>query len=238
MCTSGVSNLADFLFPFQCISCNIFLERNHFLCTTCITRIPIERGLYCPLCMKRRTTLTTCHESPLTAIGFATSYEVPLIRDLIHIYKYDNVRSCVYDLGLIIDSYLEQSQFFFDLFSHHGSPLIVPIPLHPLRERVRGFNQATLLGKYIAQHYTIPFSNALIRISNNPPQAQMKSKDARRKNAEHLFKITEEVRNSLQRKTILLIDDVATSQATLISAAHELKRNGAKTVIGLVIAKG
>ncbi|MBI5421484.1 MAG: ComF family protein [Parcubacteria group bacterium] len=190
------------------------------------------------MCEKRLSSFTVCHSSPLDAIGYATSYQVPLIRDLIHLYKYEQVKSAVIDLGRLLNSYLTTTQLLPFLNTKKNAIIIIPIPLHILRERTRGFNQAKLLGEYIAHANTIPLCDVLSRTHDNPPQAKMKSKEKRIKNAEHLFALKQKTAYLIKNKTILLIDDVATSCATLTSAAEVLKHNGAKKVIGLVLAKG
>jgi len=200
--------------------------------------IPTESGLYCTVCEKRLSDFSICHYSPLDAIGYATSYHISLVRDLIHLYKYDQVTSISIDLGSILVSYLNTSKLFQFFTSKKNSTTIIPIPLHPLRERARGFNQSKLLADLIAKHYHLSRHDILIRTHNNPPQAQMKLKEQRIKNAEHLFTLKPKTSHLVKNKTILLVDDVATSCATLTSAAKTLKQNGAKKVIGIVLAKG
>ncbi|MEK7498313.1 MAG: phosphoribosyltransferase family protein [Patescibacteria group bacterium] len=233
-----VKKLANILFPAQCIGCSSYLEDPHILCSKCKPNIPTESGLYCTVCEKRLSSFATCHTSPLDAIGYATSYQVSLMRDLIHLYKYEQVTSIVIDLSNIFISYLDTSGLLSFLTSKENNVVITPIPLHTLRERTRGFNQSKLLANLVAQHYCLPLYDILIRTQNNPPQAQMKSKEKRIKNAEHLFVLKPEATHVIKNKTILLVDDVATSCATLASAAKILKHDGAKKVIGIILAKG
>jgi len=233
-----IKNFTNILFPAQCIACSSYLNDPHLLCTKCMLAIPIESGVYCAVCEKRLSSFSICHQSPLGIIGYATSYQIPLVRDLIHLFKYEQVETAVVDLGTILVSYINTSKLLSLLISKKNDIMVIPIPLHVIRERTRGFNQAKLLANLIAKHYHLPLEDVLIRTQNNPPQAQMKSKKKRMKNAEHLFSITQKTSYLLKNKTIVLIDDVATSCATLTSAAKILKQNGAKKVIGIVLAKG
>ncbi|MBI5153405.1 MAG: ComF family protein [Parcubacteria group bacterium] len=231
-------NFTNIFFPAQCIACASYLEDPHIFCNQCILTIPTESSLYCTVCEKRLSSFTVCHSSPLDAIGYATSYHISLIRDLIHLYKYEQVTSLCHDLGTILISYLNTSGLLPFLASKKNDVVVAPIPLHPLRERTRGFNQAKLIANLIAKHYHLPLHDILVRTQNNPPQAQMKSREKRIKNAEHLFSLKQKTTHLIKNKTILLVDDVATSCSTLLSAAEILKRNGAKKVIGIVLAKG
>ncbi len=233
-----LKNCIDIIFPSQCLVCNTYLEDKHILCEQCTLTIPIESALYCAVCEKRLSSFTVCHPSALDAIGYAASYHVPLIRDLIHLYKYEYVRSAVVDLSNLLNSYLAATRLFAFLHTKKNNAIIIPIPLHILRERIRGFNQATLLGEQIARANDIILHDILMRTHNNPPQAQMKLKTKRIENAENLFALKPNASHLAQDKIILLIDDVATSCATLTSAAKILKQNGAKKVIGIVLAKG
>lgn len=230
--------IADLFFPFQCIACNTYTEQERMLCDKCLPILPIENGIHCPVCDKRLIAFTKCHPSPLTAIAYATSYTNPLVRDLIHAYKYEGVSTCVNDLGQILERYCVAIEPLFSIASFHESALLVPIPLHPLRERMRGFNQASLLTNHLSTRFNIPTHNILQRIRNNTPQAQMKSKVLRKENAEYLFMLRPDTEDTLNNKIIILVDDVATSGATLASAAQNLCAAGAKKIIALVVAKG
>jgi len=122
--------------------------------------------------------------------------------------------------------------------------LILPIPLHPRRLRWRGFNQSELLADHIAQNLTPGFplpvlSDFIIRTRYTKPQMKIKDYKERQKNIKGIFSLN--TRNSLNPKlldkTILLVDDIATTGATLFECGKMLKQNGAKEVFGTVIAR-
>lgn len=113
--------------------------------------------------------------------------------------------------------------------------IIIPIPLHSGRKRQRGFNQAELLGQFIAKDMNLEFCDTLKRIKNNKPQAKMKNHEERAKNIAGCFKIKNP--EIVRGKNILLIDDVYTSGATMNEAAKILKENGARKIIAVVLAK-
>jgi predicted amidophosphoribosyltransferase len=113
--------------------------------------------------------------------------------------------------------------------------LIVPVPLHPRRERERGFNQAKILAEIVAHHFNLTLIEALKRIKNTKPQAKIKDIEKRMQNIFNCFAIKSP--EAIQGKNIILIDDVFTSGATINEAVKVLKQNGAKKVIALVLAK-
>lgn len=114
--------------------------------------------------------------------------------------------------------------------------IVVSVPLHPQRERERGFNQASLLGKVIAQKLDLQFKdNVLKRTRYTKPQVELKGKD-RRENVIGAFAVTT---NYEPRTTnsVLLIDDVWTTGSTMRACANVLKRAGAKKVWAMTIAR-
>lgn len=119
--------------------------------------------------------------------------------------------------------------------NHLNSPLIMPIPLHPVRLRERGFNQSLLLARFVmsALDAELDFLT-LRRIRYTQPQTGLK-RDERRKNVRRAFGVVDG--EALEGRSIILVDDVATTGNTLNECARVLKRAGAKRVFGLVLAR-
>lgn len=112
--------------------------------------------------------------------------------------------------------------------------IIVPVPLHKKRQNLRGFNQASLLGNLVAQKLGLSFNEVLIRVKNTKPQFSLKSED-RRHNIQGAFELKKD--KKVKDKKILLIDDVWTTGATLKECTKILKKNKAKIVWGITIAR-
>ncbi|MDE1970094.1 MAG: ComF family protein [Patescibacteria group bacterium] len=236
--TRGIQLCANFLFPFQCMACHAYTNNDMMLCDTCLSHVPIEHGLHCPVCDARLPVLRKCHSSPIIAIGYAASFNYALIRDLIHAYKYKSISECAHTLGNIMIRHIDAMSSICNISSWKKHALLVPIPLHPIRMRLRGFNQAALLANTIGARYHIPVYDLLTRVRNAPPHAKMKSREERIANAVDLFAIREKSVESFSQKIMILIDDVATSGATLQAAAETMQRAGAKKILALVVAKG
>jgi ComF family protein len=122
----------------------------------------------------------------------------------------------------------------------------VPIPLHPSRYRDRGFNQAEVIARALEKRLNIPVKkNVLIRTKKTTPQVEMKDQKKRLANMKDVFVVRESSTmkqpalpaGGLNNVTIILVDDVFTTGATLRSAASALKHSGVKFVWGLTIAQ-
>jgi ComF family protein len=115
--------------------------------------------------------------------------------------------------------------------------IIIPVPLHPMRERWRGFNQATLLAELFASHLRInTHDNLITRKKTKYNQADIQEKSVRLANIANVFICKNN--NMIKDKIILLVDDVATTGGTLDACAKTLKNAGAKKIIALTLAHG
>lgn len=112
---------------------------------------------------------------------------------------------------------------------------VVSVPLHSQRERERGFNQAALIGKAIAQRLSLEFQgDVLVRTRETKPQVELRG-DERRKNLIDAFILN--TKYKIHNTNFLLIDDVWTTGSTLRSCGNVLKRAGAKNVWAMTIAR-
>lgn len=113
--------------------------------------------------------------------------------------------------------------------------LVVPVPLHPRRLVERGYNQAALLAAEVAVELEAPLvARALIRLRNTPQQAHL-DRDARRDNVAQAFRARDP--RALQGRRVVLVDDVATTGATLTACAEALLAAGAASVTAIVVAR-
>ncbi|MDD5489555.1 MAG: ComF family protein [Candidatus Moranbacteria bacterium] len=229
----------DTLFPIACLGC----QKNDFwICGECFQKIPIRRDQVCPAC-ERETTLSgflcracrTSQKLHLDALISAVSYKNQTVKKMIHNFKYRFAISLSEPLArLEIKALLSQNV-----------PLpsaIIPVPLHPRRLRWRGFNQAQLLAENISQNLAPPFKitvlNLLERKKYNKPQMELENYHDRLQNVRDLFAIRPGISlEKIKGKIVYLVDDIATTGATLEECAKILKRAGAKKVFAVVIAR-
>ncbi len=203
--------ISDLLFPIQCLGCG---QEGNFICFNCFKKLPFNT-------------------KPIkNNLLIASYYENPLIKQLIHRYKYDFVKDLAKPLGLLMVKRLQEvrPQLKLDL-------VLIPIPLHPRRLRWRGFNQAELLVQQISQKLNIPVNNnLLIRTKHTLPQMGIQNAQQRRENIEQAFALSKEI--NLSNKTLILIDDISTTGATLEQAVQALQPLQAKQIWKLVVAQG
>jgi ComF family protein len=113
--------------------------------------------------------------------------------------------------------------------------VLVAVPLHSRRLRERGYNQSSLLADKLGNLAEIPvLEDYLCRIKDSLPQARTVTVEQRRKNVKKAFSCQP---RKLEKKAVILVDDVCTSGATLESCATALKRAGAISVWGFTFAR-
>jgi ComF family protein len=188
----------DLFFPKKCLGCG---KSNTYLCENCFKQIQII-----PIVERQK-------DACLDRIISATNYANPLIRELIKTFKYHFVQELSEPLSQLLIKTLETLDTSLKVFNF----IVIPIPLHEHKLRYRGFNQAELLAKKVANHFNLSIeTNVLKRIALTSPQANIKDTDKRKNNLKDVFSIAS---GAVEGKNILLIDDVATTGATLIEAA-------------------
>jgi ComF family protein len=125
----------------------------------------------------------------------------------------------------------------FDFMKANSIPgdVLVPVPLHKSRIRERGYNQSTLLAKELAKlSGLLLIQNSLVKHEKSLPQARSSSVEERKKNVSGVFSIRD---GRLTGTSVILIDDVSTSGATLDACAGVLKQAGVASVWGLTLAR-
>lgn len=234
---SGTKHLLDIVFPIFCLGCE---QPKEWLCADCRSRIPLLEEHRCPCCYHHITpfgrTCIACSEySSLDGVFVASHYKIPVLAQAIHSYKYRFVSDLAEPLGLFLADALRRTDLPLPDF-------IIPVPLHPRRLRFRGFNQSELLARVLAQHIApgIDISvlgHTLMRTRYTRPQMKAHSRKERLGNLKGAFALDKKTRKILQRTTLWLVDDVATTGTTLEECAKILKKAGARHVFGIVLAR-
>ena len=166
------------------------------------------------------------HPPPFAAARAAFVYDGTL-RDLIHRFKYRHQVRLRRPLGQLMASELAEPVTAWQ------PDLIVPVPLHPRRLRERGFNQAILLGTFLAREWHIPLARtALDRIRWTVPQIELDHHE-RAANVRGAFAVRKPA--AVAGKRILLLDDVLTTGSTATECARVLgKAKAAEVFVGAV----
>lgn len=152
------------------------------------------------------------------------------MKQLIHNLKYKGVREIGIELGRMYAYDLKQSGFF------EGIDIILPVPLHPSKKKVRGFNQSDMIAEGVAGTAGLPVDRSYLqRVSKTATQTR-RSRYERWINVEGIFRTGNSA--AIENKHILLVDDVITTGSTIESCTSELiKTQGVKvSVIALAVA--
>lgn len=199
-------------------------------------------GAFCPRCNGRLPEgRLTCHPDAGFVLYAAASYATPAVRGLLHALKYDAVIRAADPLAHIALAYLGTTESFFRTFST-GKWIGLPMPLSTKKARKRGFNQAERLLFSIAERasalgYAFPpvRLGLLARVHDKGSQTKCRDPKERAENVADAFSVSRP--EAIHGTNILLLDDVFTSGATMREAVRILKRNGARRVLALVVAK-
>ena len=175
-----------------------------------------------------------CSSCRRNAPGFdyarsAARYE-DVMREALHALKFRGRRGLSAPLGALLVEAMEEGRL------PAGVPaLLVPVPLHPRRERERGFNQASLLARRVGLAWGVPVGgDVLVRVVATPSQTELDA-PARRANVRAAFRLRRP--ELIGGRHVLLVDDILTTGATLSECARCLREGGAATVGALTVAR-
>lgn len=168
-----------------------------------------------------------------------------IVKKLVYQFKYQPYLT---DLKpVLIDLFYEGIIQHEELKDALQKSILVPIPLFAAKHRKRGYNQAEILAEGLAkrglapqgigQKTDLPVMNVLIRTKQTVSQFTL-DREKRKINMQDAFALKKENKDDIKDSSVLLVDDVVTSGATMIEAAKILKRAGAKTVFGITLAHG
>ncbi len=229
----------NLIFPYRCIVCSRYLN-HRYLCQPCLNKLPIKKQFECIGCQRPTPlgkTCTFCRDTnPLDQLLVVADFKNPTVASLIKAYKYRFLPELALPLSRLACRYLDHIAHRDHFSIVEGNPLLISVPLHRIRENRRGFNQAELLARLIARHYRLDIGEGLIRITQSIPQVDVKDRAKRLSNVRGLYACPNP--DVFQGRTILLVDDVCTTGATLNECARILKEAGAKSVSALAIARG
>ncbi len=217
----------DLLFPPQCGGCR---RPGTLWCETCRAGVTLVRPPLCEKCGQPNVAsrlCVNCRTSSLQIefIRSAAVFEGSL-RQAIHRFKYARLASLAEPLGQLLADGWEAHAFQADW--------LVPVPLHPARERERGYNQAALLARQLARHSGVPLlEHALQRTRATAVQMELNAAE-RQLNVAGAFACAEP---RIKSKRVVVIDDVCTTGATVEACAEALLKAGAASVMGLTLAR-
>ena len=207
-----VNALADFLFPPACAVCG--------------SRMEWEDGL-CGACRKRLTSLSRVYEAPERTIGNVDSVTIllPYIEDtrqVIHGLKYHGMPETGIFLGKLLAAKTITA-------ADSGAEIIlVPIPLHPLKLRERGYNQSERIARGISEITGLPVAENIVRRTRHTGTQTSLTAVERSRNVAGVFTLTGG--RSVEGAAVVIVDDVLTTGATVSDCARVIREGGASSV--------
>ncbi len=231
--------LLYFFFPRTCVCCggDLSWKAENYICPACTAQLVRPGPLFCQRCGVNLPSggayCSSCRGSK------AKTYKCKLIRSawifntpsraFVHGLKYGGCDYLADDMGR------QMAQNFAAYKELSGAELVIPVPLFPRRQRRRGYNQSERLARAFSNYTGLPLAaHALVRLRNTLSQTKL-GRAARLSNMQGAFSVAQ--KEAVQGKTILLIDDVATTGTTLEGCAVALRAAGAKRVFAYTYAR-
>lgn len=220
-----LQELISLFYPNLCAGCGSSLAKNErVICIDCRASMP-------------RTDYHRFRENPVhtlfkgrTRVESATSLlyfnKGAGVQKMLHQLKYKGNTDLGEELGCELGSALKNSEHF------QGIDMVMPVPLHPSKERKRGYNQSMVIARGVSKSLEVEAGKNLIRKSSTETQTR-KSRYDRWQNVSEVFGVKNP--EKIKGKHILLIDDVVTTGATLEACVNELlKQDGTKVSIATI----
>ena len=209
--------LLDFIYPNKCIVCKEFVGHNdHSICSQCLgnfDEIPKKN-------LVNKLSVNDGIDSAFSRWYFKNGFD-----DVIHSLKYSDMAKLGKELGYCLGKNITPGDF-------QSIDSITAVPLHRVKYRDRGYNQAEWIGKGLADIWQIPFDKKILKRNRFTVSQTTLNKEERQANMANAFTVEKDVTD----KSILVVDDVLTTGSTTSACAQVLKTAGAKQVHVLTLS--
>ncbi len=220
-------HVLDALFPRSCVHCN---RPGSYMCSQCLssTATPL-RPPWCELCGLPGDIgkpCLFCRDHQLELVSLRSAYAFTgVVHDAVVQFKYHGLKAAANEMADLLAPIMDQ----------HHVDILVPVPLHPGRQKERGYNQTEVIGRLLSLRAGIEVvPQAVRRVRPTPPQAGLADRAQRVLNVAGAFSADASL---VHDKRVLLLDDVCTTGATLNECARVLQAAGAASVSGLTLAR-
>ncbi|HEY0548498.1 MAG TPA: ComF family protein [Verrucomicrobiae bacterium] len=234
-----VDTALSLAFPDVCQLCRMkrAKKRDGYVCADCRAKVRSTCAPFCERCglpfggeITGSFECANCREMELhfASARSAVTAHGPVL-DAIHRYKYDGQ---MWFEEFLTELFVRGAS---DWFREHAVDALVPVPLYPVKQRERGFNQAERLARRLGAAVNVPVRNDILkRVLPTPTQTRL-SRTQRAENMRHAFALKREER--FKGATFVLIDDVFTTGATASACAKLLLKTGCERVTVWTVAR-
>ncbi len=225
----------NILLPPRCIGCETLVELPGDLCAGCWKNIHFIAPPVCAVC-----SAPLPYEAGESALCGACIVKSPYYDRAVAVFVYDDASRRLITRFKYHDQTHATATYAHWMLRIAGelaakSDCIAPVPMHPWRLFTRRYNQSALLARVMSKQSGAPYVPELLkRVRRTPPQAGLARKE-RIKNVKRAFAVSP--RHDVKGKTVLLVDDVLTTGATIQECSRMLKRAGAKQVFVATLAR-
>ena len=223
----------DFALPPRCAGCGAITTEPHRFCLTCWSKLVFLGEPCCAVCglpfeyaQGAGARCGACLADPpaFEWMRAAVAYgEIP--RTVALKLKYGGRPGVAETMARLMQRHLPAERSEGD-----GEPVLAPVPLHRWRIWKRGYNQAALIAELLARRAGVPACLDLLERPKSTPPLKAMNPRQRRETVRGAFRIAERHRETVRGRTVVLVDDVFTSGATVDACARVLKRAGAHRV--------
>ncbi|MBN2302133.1 MAG: ComF family protein [Lentisphaerae bacterium] len=238
LCRSFCELLLDVIYPRSCVACGGPVDENlTHVCFDCrVTYDYIDRP-FCEICgdpvdglIEHKYVCSWCEAARPCFVNARSAVRFNgALKHVIHEFKYSNGAYLVNDLGPLLVKCVHTN------YTKIGFDCVTYVPLHIRRERERTYNQSALLARYVASDMDLPLLRCIRR--SRPTASQVGLSLAERKqNVKHAFIASSNAHVGM--RTVLLVDDVITTGATVNECARALLDAGAARVYVASVARG
>ena len=225
------------LYPPVCTLCGGKTRAGEYLCERCEAKATPIVAPFCQQCSEpfegAIATAFTCANCAHRTIYFDAAVAAyrgrGIVRQIIHDFKYGRQIHLRHLVARWLYAALDDERLRGREFD-----MIVTVPLHPARQRERGFNQANLLAELLTAQISIPSKPVLKRVRYTTTQTAL-DRAERMENLHNAFRLRRNA--NVRGLRVLLIDDVLTTGSTLSECARILKRSGAISVHAATAAR-
>ena len=236
---SRIRSFEIIFFPSFCRLCSVLLEspNERQVCNSCWKSVKPARTSFCISCGRffegdfdPHFCDACLHEKPPYSRHRSCGRYMGKLKEVILLCKFHNLPVLAEGLArFALDAVAHEDALWWGLDS------IVPVPLHPNRERERGYNHARIIAKYLAAFKNVQLLDKhLVKVKNVPPQMSLAMED-RLKSVRGAFAVNRQ--EEVKDKVLLLLDDVFTTGSTVGECSRSLIKAGAQEVRAITIAQ-